>query len=218
MSDNPFINPPNEPAPPVDSSYQPPGPTKRAKPSWLTFIFVVTLILGLMGILGSCFVIGGPFISKAVNNLMGDQGQTDEQIAARDQIQAMGEEQYIPNLLFGLLNLVLASMLIVGAIGGLSRKPWTPKILKMGYTAAIVFLILRIIYSLYIQITTMDQMLKLSMQQAGPAGESMSGFIRGMFWFGIVFGIFITFAFLIFYALSLMKMKSPDVEAYFESQ
>ncbi len=218
MSDNPFINPPNEPAPSGDSPYQPPGPSKRAKPSWLTFIFVVTLILGLMGILGSCFVIGGPFLSKAMNNLMGDQGQSDEQIAARDEIQAMGEEQYVPNLVFGLLNLALASILIVGSIGGLNRKPWTPKILKMGYTAAIVFLILRTIYGLYIQITTMDQMFKLSMKQAGPAGESMSGFIRGMFWFGIVFGMFITFAFLIFYALSLLKMKSPDVGAYFESQ
>ena len=147
--------------------------------------------------------------------MMGEQGLTDEQIEAQKGIQELADKQFIPNLIFGVANLFVASLLIFGAVGGFSNKRWTPKILKTAYLTAIVFVVLRTIYGMYVQVSTKDEMMELSMKNAGPQAEALRPMMEIFSWIGIVFVLVYALFLLVFYGLAFLRMKATDVEQYY---
>ena len=195
--------------------YQP-VPTKR-KPGWITFFCVVALLLGLLGMLSNVFVIASPFVAEFLNGMTGDQGLTEDMIKARDELQAMEKAQYIPNLIFALMNFVVAGLLIVGAVVGLNRKPSAPKLLGMAFLMAIVFNVLRLIYTLVFTIKDMDKSLELSLAQAGPEAESLKAFAEITAWIVLGLSVLFTLGIMLFYFLGWLKMKNPEVVAWFEA-
>lgn len=181
MTDNPFASPQ-----PVsgDNSL----PSKQKAPGALMAILIICLVLGILGLLGSCF--GGVALAfqTQINQL---QANNPDPIAKKMQaeMQEVQQQQFIPNLIMIGLNFIVAPLLITGAIGGLNRKPWAYKFLTVGLLLAVFYVVVRAVLTITIQLATMGTVTKAmqeGIQQQGGANAAQGAeFAGNLMQFGI---------------------------------
>ena len=219
MSDNPFAN--HEPATsgsplsnaPAPAQYQKTG---HHKPKWLTIIFVLCLLFGLLGLFGNALTIAAPILGDWLQGIAGgNPNMTEEMKQAEQELREYNAEQFLPALLFALMNFIVAPLLLVGGVLGLRGSPAALKLLNIGLIMAMVFVTLRLIYNGIVQVMDMERVMDLSLAQMGPEAENLRGVTEITMWVVLGLGVLFAVGKLLIYGLSWLRLRSPEVQQYF---
>lgn len=213
MTENPFASPLPKEDLPISAEIVD-GPPIPESNGVLITILIFTLILGGMGLAGSLIGIVGLAFQSTVAEM---------QPTAADpmmiKIQELQQDQLVPNLIMFVLNLAVAPLLLVGGIGGLMRKRWAHRLLRIGIMCAIVFVLIRAIVGGVMQYQLMNELGAMMEQQAGgnqKEAAMMSQFMGIGLIIGIVFSFFYTAAFVGFYIWAWIYMNCEKARRYFD--
>ena len=184
----------------------------QQKPGGLTAIAVICLILGSLGALMALFGIAMLFFQESMNQFQAAQpgGPPPEFLAEMEALQA---SQFIPNLIVNGCNVIIGSLLAIGSIGVLGTKEWGRNLLRNALLAAIFFVIVRGIYSMWVQYNSMSAISKML-----PSGEdtaTMEAIMQGTIIFGIVIGVIWMVVMIGFYIWSWIYLNKPPIRALF---
>ena len=148
MSDNPFASSPssgNVYVPPPGSSSVPPS-----APGALTAILVICIVFAVGGLMGSCFTgvanAALPFMEKILDDARVPEAQ---RTFSRINIEA-NRAGMVPAMVVVVLNLGVATMLLIGSIGCIGKKESSRRFLRMAILVAVCFCILRWLVTAYI--------------------------------------------------------------------
>ena len=208
MSDNPFDAPQSQAIPKVQQS-----------PGALTVICVFCLILGIMGVLGSCMngvaLAAQGTLAKMIEDMPGDPSQKELQ---KIQMQAAGDTA-IPNLVLAGINVIVGSLLVFGSIGGLRRKESGRGMLRIALLAAIIYSVLKIIVMIYTTITTTAALQSGLAENPALGGEAkaIADMTAYFSYGGLAFGVVISLAIMGFYIWSRGYLNKENVVQYFAS-
>ena len=130
-------------------------------------------------------------------------------------LQALQASQFFPNLIFGGCNIILGSLLAIGAVGVLGTKEWGRTLLRNSLLVAIVFVIIRAAYSLWVQFTSIAYIKKMIGDGQDAAAVEMGMQI------GLIIGFVCVIAWLlvlvVFYVWSRIYLNKPHVKAIFHA-
>ena len=194
------------------------GVAAQQKPAGLTAVPVICLILGLLGSLVTLaglsmlafqsFNGGPPTIPTA-----GAPGMAEYQT----EMVELQQQQFFPNLIVNAAGLIVGVLLVVGAIGVFGLKEWARNLLRNALLFAAIFVVLRGVYTAWIQYRTIG-MLKGVM--APPGGGETAAFEMGMkvgLIAVIVVGLVWGAALAGFYLWSRGYLNRPSVVALFRT-
>ena len=203
MSQNPYQSNPTLP----QSTSVP-----QQKPGGLTAIAVICLILGSLGALIALFGIAMLFLQGSMNQFQAAQpgGPPPEFFAEMEALQA---SQFIPTLIVNGCNVIIGSLLAIGSIGVLGTKEWGRNLLRNALLAAIFFVVVRGIYSMWVQYSSMSVISK--MVPAGGDKATMEAIMQGGIIFGIVIGVIWMAVLIGFYIWSRSYLNKPPIRALF---
>lgn len=218
MTDNPFQSP-------AASDGLPPYPVQpgasQTIPGGITPIAVICIVLGVFGLLGSCMGSVSYGFMGAIESVMdeaaGNAGNSPEMELQRLNFAAT-RKVMIPNLIVMGINFIVGTLLIVGSIGVLQRKDGGRNLLRTGMLAAVFYSVLKVIVSIYTQITTMGAMKEGFQKMADGDNEAMEmglqfAQIGGIV--GMVFSGLIGIGMVGFYLWSRGYLNKDHVVAYF---
>lgn len=218
MSDNPFKSQPSEPTPQTVPATEIPAPPRSA-PGALTPILIICLILGIFGLLGSC----GSGVVVVFQSVFADfiadvPGRVEDKEFQRLNFSVQ-KKMMVPGLVLAAINLVIATMLVIGSIGGLRRKDSGRSLLSTAILAAIVYGILKIVVTIYSYFVTMSG---LSEAVANYEGEADPAVLTSLLQFGklggiigTVFAVVFALAILGFYIWARSYLNKSQVVEYF---
>lgn len=139
-------------------SFPPPGVPPARRPSGLTAVCMIAIVLGSLGLLGSLMAIvslvAGPRIQEAFSapfQQPGGDRMAEAQRAMQQKIQAVADRYRWPNAGFAVVNLAVATALVAGGIMGLNRAHWARTLLIAAFAFAIVFEIPRTVVNICMQ-------------------------------------------------------------------
>ena len=203
MSQNPYQSNPTLPQATSVPQQQPGG---------LTAIAVICLILGSLGALIALFGIVMLFFQGSMNQFQAAQpgGPPPEFLAEMEALQA---SQFIPTLIVNGCNVIIGSLLAIGSIGVLGTKEWGRNLLRNALLAAIFFVVVRGIYSMWVQYSSMSVISK--MVPAGGDKATMEAIMQGTIIFGIVIGVIWMVVLIGFYIWSRIYLNKPPIRALF---
>lgn len=205
MSENPYQSTPE--------FASPSGVAPQQKPGGLTTIAVICLILGVLGVLGSIFAIAMAFLQGSINELQNVQaGGPGAEIQAK--MQELQLSQFVPTLIFAGCNVIIGSLLAIGAIGVLGLKEAGRNLLRNALLAAAIFIIVRGLYHVWAQFGVMSALAEVVPQGGGDAATFQSAMQVGMI-IGLVFSLAILAVFVGFYLWSRMYLNKPSIRALF---
>ena len=185
-------------------------------------ITVVCLILGLLGLLTSIFGLTMLPSQETISQMQSGQPSMlgDFQVKMAE----IQQSQFIPNLVVIGLNLIVGTLLIVGSIDVLKTKEWGCNLLRNALLAAAIFVVLRGIYHIWVEIRVKYSM-KGFMQEMMPAlggnedavaiGMQISFGIRlviGLLW-PVGLSVFLSR----FYLWSRMCLNKPSIKVIFNT-
>ena len=184
----------------------------QQKPGGLTAIAVICLILGSLGALMALFGIAMLLLQGSMNQFQAAQlgGPPAELFAEMEALQA---SQFIPTLIVNGCNVIIGSLLAIGSIGVLGTKEWGRSLLRNALLAAIFFVVVRGIYSMWVQYSSMSAMSKM-VPSGGDAG-TMEAIMQGSIIFGIVIGVIWMAVLIGFYIWSRSYLNKPPIRALF---
>ena len=185
----------------------------QQKPGGLTAIAVICLILGSLGALMALFGIAMLFLQGSMNQFQAAQpgGPPPEFFAEMDALQA---SQFIPTLIVNGCNVLIGSLLAIGSIGVLGTKEWGRSLLRNALLAAIFFVIVRGIYTMWMQYSSMSAMSNMMSSAGENAAAVEMGMQIGIF-IGIAFTVIWGAALIVFYIWSWNYLNKPPVRALF---
>lgn len=184
----------------------------QQKPGGLTAIAVICLILGSLGALMALFGIVMLFFQGSMNQFQAAQpgGPPPEFLAEMEALQA---SQFIPTLIVNGCNVIIGSLLAIGSIGVLGTKEWGRNLLRNALLAAIFFVVVRGIYGMWVQYSSMSVISK--MVPAGGDKATMEAIMQGTIIFGIVIGVIWMVVLIGFYIWSRIYLNKPPIRALF---
>ena len=184
----------------------------QQKPGGLTAIAVICLILGSLGALIALFGIVMLFFQGSMNQFQAAQpgGPPPEFLAEMEALQA---SQFIPTLIVNGCNVIIGSLLAIGSIGVLGTKEWGRSLLRNALLAAIFFVVVRGIYGMWVQYSSMSVISK--MVPAGGDKATMEAIMQGTIIFGIVIGVIWMVVMIGFYIWSRIYLNKPPIRALF---
>lgn len=184
----------------------------QQKPGGLTAIAVICLILGSLGALIALFGIVMLFFQGSMNQFQAAQpgGPPPEFLAEMEALQA---SQFIPTLIVNGCNVIIGSLLAIGSIGVLGTKEWGRNLLRNALLAAIFFVVVRGIYGMWVQYSSMSVISK--MVPAGGDKATMEAIMQGTIIFGIVIGVIWMVVMIGFYIWSRIYLNKPPIRALF---
>ncbi len=208
MSDNPFAQP--------DPEIQLAKPIVAQKaPGGLTAIFIICLVLGILGLSGSCLAVGMLALQPQLNQMQQAGGQ---QAAVQKKMEAIQKQQFIPNIIINGLNFIVAPLLILGAIGGLNRKPWCYKVLSVGLILAVFFTVFKTVMTIIAQLSAlapMQEMMEQQMKNNNQQGAEFAGLIMQITFYAIIaFAVIWALILLGFYIWSWTYLRKENVKQY----
>ncbi len=218
MSDNPFKSEPAEPVPyakPAASGQKVPP----SAPGALTPILVFCLILGILGLIGTCLGGAGIAMMSAFERVFeGVPMPEDQKVFNKLNMNAqMGV--ILPSVILMLINLGVATMLIIGSIGCFKRRQSSRVFLRMALLVAIFYSLLKITATVFVSMTA-NSALHTSIENLknDPMYEKLKDqyttaqvFTIG----GIVFGVVIGIAILGFYIWARSYLNKNQVIEHF---
>lgn len=213
MANNPFETPAS-----MSTPYETPPPGGRAPtsaPGGLTIICIFCIILGALGLLGSCLGAAGTLMQSQIQEMQQNVGDANQR-AMQKKLAEVQDTYKIPNLVIILANFVVAPCLLAGGIGVLSRKMWGAKILKIGLLMAIAYVAIRTVVGAIMQMSMMAPM-KEAMKQGAPnaqGAQAAESIMTGAFYAGLIFSIIWALVLIGFYLWSWTYMNRENVKRY----
>ena len=146
MSNNPFEAPQEQP---LSAQPMSPGASPRpVMPGAVTAISIICLILGILGLCGACF----QDLALGFQSSMMEYVDSMPQPPANKEFNRLNMEaqkpMMIPGIVLMVINLFVATLLLVGSIGCLKRKSGGRSTLRLGLLAAIIFTLIRIVVTI----------------------------------------------------------------------
>ena len=224
MSDNPFADPPKQP--PVTASaspHQPPATGGQslppAAPGALTPILVFCLIFGILGWLGNCFGGAGLLLIGMIENII-DQAQMPEAQAIFTKLSMSAQQPVmLPSIILLVINVVIATMLIIGAIGCFKRKESSRGVLRLALLAAIIFSVCKAAVTIYGYVASQSLLTEGVEKHGGePIYDELKAQLTMNQTFAIlgpVFVVVVALAMMGFYFWARSYLGKPEVEQHF---
>jgi len=207
--------------------------TLPRRPTGLTAVCVIAIILGGLGLAGSLMGVVGLTVGSSMQKAFTlppqpgmDTQVIDAQLAMQREIQAVADRYWGYNLAFVLACLFVAGGLLAGGIIALGIKPAGRALLIGAFAVAVVFEVLRAVFQVFMQVemvAVMSDSISRIMEAASPAGapgaEQAATIAAvatqvGMF-VGIAFVCVYVLAKLIFYAVGIHYLRRPSVQRLF---
>lgn len=139
-----------------------------SRPTMVSIIAVVCLILGLFALLYDCLQGAGMVMMESFVDMIPDE-------QAKKQAVEMNRIQFIPNVLQLLLGVVLAPLMVVGAVGVLADKVWGWPGLKAALIGFIIWNLLLIGITIYMLTFHFDLLSGPNIAQMGEeSGKSLT--------------------------------------------
>ena len=182
----------------------------QQKPGGLTAIAVICLILGSLGALMAIFGIVMLFLQGTMNQFQ--PGAAEAEFLA--EMEALQASQFIPTLIVYGCNVIIGSLLAIGSIGVLGTKEWGRSLLRNALLAAIFFVIVRGIYTMWMQYSSMSAMSNMMSSAGENAAAVEMGMQIGIF-IGIAFTVIWGAALIVFYIWSWNYLNKPPIRALF---
>ena len=220
MSDNLFAKPPESGNQGFSGEASVSVP--QSAPGALTTILIFCLILGIFGLLSCCM--SGLYLgfSSALEDLVAaGPGAIEQKEFQRINMDAQ-KGVIIPMVILAVVNLVVATMLIVGSVGALRGKESGRNLLRTALLFAMVYGFLKIVVALYSHFAILSHLAEAVANYQGEADpEALQtmvqiGKIRGII--GTVMNVLFSFAILCLYAWSRGDLNKERIVRYFASQ
>lgn len=216
---------------PFESSLDPSAvssvpPARR--PAGLTAIAVIALVLGGLGVLVSLWSLlmlgAGSRFQEAMTNMSQGPGRAridETQRVVQQRIQQVSDRYWWPNLGFALVNVGLASSMVAGGIMALNRVPSARGLLGTVFAVAIFFEIARAAVYLLMQWQMSGAIAEvLTNPAAAPNAQKADAMfvtiMRASMIVGLVVGLVLSLAKLLYYYVSWSYLRRPAVREWFE--
>ena len=221
MSNNPFESPQNPMS--AKPAVQPQsGPAKSAMPGAMMTIAIICIILAIFGLIGSC--IGGLALAAqgAIEEFVdGIPQPPDQKEFNRMNMGAQGV-MMVPGFIMIIINLFVATLLLVGSIGCLQRKAGGRNILNLALLAAIFYSVLKIGVQIYNYFAVSGA---LNAAVADYTGEVPVATLERMVQannigliVGAVLGVVFALAMMVFYIWAKFYVSKEQTIRFFEAQ
>ena len=215
MSNNPFDTPP------VEANVGSPGNATQALPGPAMAISIICLILGILGLFGTCF----QGLALAFQSALIEFTESVQQPPAQREFNRMNlaanESMQIPGVILMVINLFVAVLLLTGSIGCLKRKSGGRSMLRLGLLAAIFYCLLRLILLIVSYFVATGSVAKQFSEYQGdvPIEDLQlmvnAGSIGAIV--GCIFGCIFTLALAIFYFWARGYMGKSELDSHFTS-
>lgn len=200
MSNNPFEKP-VEPNP-----YSTSGPPVRESiPTGVMVVSIIGLILGILGLFGSCSGAAMMFASDFFANLVPDE-------ESKEAMRKMLATQFVPVLIQSVIGLAASLLLVLASIGCLTRKPWGGNWMRMAMFVSILSTVVSLAMTLWLTLFHADT---LSAPNAAQFGEQQA---KQVFYASQAFSILIVVAMLGFYIFGAIYFGKQPVKDFFDRQ
>lgn len=206
MSQNPF-----QPTAPTSPYYDKPEGGPKTKPTSVTVSAIICLILGLAGLGVVCMSAVGlglmSFMADSFESLPTSAEFSEEQKEAAVAAMKIGQDNMGLQIVLIVLNLIVAFLLIVGAIGTMTGK--SIGLFRIATLVAAGYVIFRfIVGTIFIQLPAMNKMNEIP----GVAEQQVYPPILN-----VVIGGFVVLLMAGFYIWSHINSKSAAARTYFGS-
>ena len=206
MSENPYQS-----APSLPNTVQ--GAAKQ-KPTGLTVVPVICLILGVLGVITGLLGVVMTVFQGFATDLQGMQ-PNPEVAEFQQRMQQFQQSQFIPNLIVNACNLIVGSLLIFGSIGVLGLKEWGRTLLRKALLIASIFVVLRGIFMIWVQYSTMDFMKDMMPAQGAGNAETFAMMMQVGLIIGVVIGLTWVAVLAGFYLWSRSYLNKPSIVPLF---
>jgi len=195
---------------------KPDGEVAQQKPTGLTVVSVICLILGAIGTFTGLLGLVTTIFQSFAGDLQGMPG--DPKIAEMQRkIQQLQQLQFVPNLVANGFNLLVGSLLFTGAIGVLGLKEWGRNLLRNALLVATIFAILRGIYMIWLQYRSIEVIKEIMpASQSGDAGVFAMVMQAGLI-LGVVIGLAWAAVLAGFYLWSRSYLNKPSIVSLFDA-
>jgi len=198
---------------------------------WLKAICIIAIVLGTLGLLSALMGIVGLAIGSELQGAFGPGAQpgmpqelVDAQTQMQADLQAVQDRFFAANVILTLVQVLVASTLLVGGIQCLRRISPGRRVLVAACFAAMLFEIVRGIVQGFVQMATapvatrsIERMMESTGGQTPPEATEfvMMATRVGVVLGAVVFLGLIT-AKLVFYVLSVRYLRKPEVRSYLD--
>lgn len=204
MSDNPYASPVA-----ADAKQDP-----DKSPGLFIAVCVICLILGIFGLMGTCFTGVGFALQSFMAEVLEQQGDSTDMVFQRENLKIQ-QPLMLPALLISLFNLVVAGGLVIGAIGGLKRTEKLWKTFRLALFGAIFYGLLKIglqVYGAMLQLNGFEAIRNNPNLQGNPAEmEQMLTVARYMGIATAVVGVLLAVGLIAFYAWAASYINRPHI-------
>jgi hypothetical protein len=223
MSDDMKQNPYNSPAQVYGNT---PSDYGVERPSGLTAVGVIGIILGVMNALAVVGGIAGLFINRYIKDMLPNvnpkPGSMEEaQLKMQFAIQEVSARFFFAHLVLIVVTAIVAFLLIRGGVGAVGRNPSARTLFVYGLVVATIQEIINGIVTTMIQMETFAIMRTFTesiktgnAQEAEVVQMAMAG--------GMIFGMLIAVGWiilkLVYFIVSLRLLNKPQVLAYYDSE
>lgn len=204
MTSNPYESP--SPGNPVKAMIDEPPRGLMA----VTIICLILGVLGLMGALGAFFGIAAQFFMESFLDELPDSPNMEFQKANLELQQSM----LIPNVIIAFANLVAATGLIIGAIGGITKKASLHSVFTYALYIAAIYCLMKIALTVYVSMGTMGLM-QQQFQDTPGMPSSAGDVVKYGMWAGVAFAAAWGIGLAVFYVWSASYIGRPQIKSHF---
>jgi hypothetical protein len=207
------------------------GPRPVGRPGWLSFLCVLCIVLGALGLMNSVFGTFGMVVGPRFQQFMAAQpkpGMPDDLKEAQEKMQAdmyTIQAKYIwPLGLSIALRLIVCALLLVGGIRCLNMSEQGRKLLIIACSIALVFDLLQAIFQMVITVenmTVMNEFMEAMANQGGSTPKEVEAVIKtiGSIIRFLMVGMVCVFALakIAFYIFGVLYLQKPNIMALFKT-
>jgi len=207
-------------------------------PAGLKAICIIAVILGVSGMMLAVASGAGLLAGRQVPGAFNfERPELDPELEELGRIQqrmqaelnAILQEFALPNALAATGHLFTAMLLVIGSIMTLRRKSTGPSLLSFACAASILYLVGRVILSIWIQVKSMlvyerfasRFMAEIGERSGGEGAEAMAAMPKIFMIFlviGLAVSAVIALAKITFYAIAFFYLRKPTVRAMFRAE
>lgn len=163
-----------------------------------------------MGALGAFFGIVLQFFMESFIDEFPDSPDMEFQKANL----ALQKSMLIPNVIMAVANLVAATGLIIGAIGGITKKASLHSVFTYALYIAAIYCMMKIAYTVYATMGTMGLM-QQQFQNTPGMPSSAGEVVKYGVWAGVVFAAAWGIGLAVFYLWSASYIGRPQIKSHF---
>lgn len=209
--------------------YRPPASAKSAaaptqRPKLLSAVCVISVVLGVSGLLSALSSLAALVFQDQMQSFfaaLNPPGTSSEMADLQNQMQSDMKavtDQFRPvNYVLVPLHFIITSALLYGGLRALQLHPSSRQVLVAACGAAFAFDVIRGILGVVVQLKTTRIVSEYMDRMAGESDRFMTTIMTVSVGIGIVLGLIVILAKLLFYGLSVVYLRKPHVRELFQA-